>query len=375
MSFDEDEKEASLRNASALIKRAEELAHNGKIKNSMTVYVKAIEIYLSRGEFLKMADAFNQLAAIAQTESQILPIMDKLRKIILTVQELNIPEEEAKLKLALAQITFKSTDFVEAGNLFAEVAELFFKADPEEYREVSGMFLLRAAECFERVARTEKSEILIINAIQRFDISNFNFKNQEEEFKRLIKKKEYGKAIEYLREIAKFFRRLSEELDKLDDREGMLTNLKRNVSARLLHMVSEYNFLKMVCYRYLKEEYKMQDQAKKSIDDLVRSIEALKEQIKSGDFSTSDLKRLTYDLFLLQSFQEYADCQIEDPLDLASRGLKPEQIESLKKLSFYEKTVRILELGLKDNLALIEDLDMGPLLNEYREFLINSLKI
>ena len=113
------------------------------------------------------------------------------------------------------------------------------------------MLLLRAAECFERMGRTERGERLILNAITRFEMSNFNYQQVEKEFQGFIAQKRFNSAVEKLDEIAIFFRRLQEELGRLEDINDTLKNLKNTVRARLTHILSEYNLLKMVCFRYL----------------------------------------------------------------------------------------------------------------------------
>ena len=375
MNSDKESNESQLKNARDLRKKAKDYIHNGELKLALNMYTKAIQIYLDEGDFLKISNIFNEIVAAVQMESQALPVIDELREITNTVEALDIPEEEAKLKMALAQLSYKSTDYLTAGNLFIEVAELFFKAEPEDFRQRSAMFLIRAAECFERLSRTEKSEKLIMEAITRFDIANFNLKDHELNFDNLVKRKKFADAVEELREIAGFFRRLEDNLVGIEEENEIMTNLKRNVEARLLHIVSEYNLLKMVLFRYLENLEKIKQQAERSITDLTNAIQFLKEEIKDGDYSITDLKRLTYDIFLLQVFQEYADYQVEDPIDLITRGLPSQIIEQIKKLDFYDHMIRILKLGLKENLDWIEELDMGPRLNAYREFILNSYKI
>jgi len=375
MAFDEEEKDAQMNAAQSLISKGDELAHEGKFKAAVSLFLKAIAELLDAGEWMKLADLFNHIVALTQSESQILLIMDKLRDVISTVETLDIPEEEGKLKLALAQMQSKDEDYLNAGNSFIEVADLFYRADPEEFRKQSGMFLLKAAECFERIARTERSEHLVLEAIKRFEISIFDPNPIEKEFQRLIKKKKYAEAYEKLREIAGFFRQLESNLQKAEEDNQIMADLKRNVSARLLYTVSEYNFLKMVCFRYLEDFEKVQSQAEKSIHDLTNVIEFYKEEIKGGDFSKAEVRRLTYSTFLLQTFQEYANFQVEDPIDLCTRGLSSEVIEEIKKMQHYEYLTRILELGLQDNLRWIEEMELGPRLNQYREFILNSFKI
>jgi hypothetical protein len=44
-------------------------------------------------------------------------------------------------------------------------------------------------------------------------------------------------------------------------------------------------------------------------------------------------------------------------------------------LRFYAYTVQLLKLNLTENTTFLGDLDMGAHLNQYRDFLIHSLKL
>ena len=143
--------------------------------------------------------------------------------------------------------------------------------------------------------------------------------------------------------------------------------------ARLIHIVSEYNLLKMMCYHYIGEDEKVREQADKSIKDLIKAIDFIKEELKQEYYSSADLHRLTFDVFLLQMFQEFADHQIEDPIFLIMSGLPKNVKEIIKKMRFYDYTVQILELNLKDNADLFETIALSQVLDPYRDFIIKSL--
>ena len=372
---DEYEYDSELIRANELVERASQLKKHNNIKGAISLYQKSLGIYLNSGAYMKLAEIFNNIVSLVKTESEMLPIMERLRRTINEIEKLDIPEELAELKLAHANLNYKSSNYLDAGNLFIEVAELYSKVDKEEFRNLIGMFYLRAAECFEKISRTKRAEKLILEAIRIFDSSIFDYRIYLTQLKDQIDKKQLSDAIETIREIAKFFRRLEIELETTPEEDGSFRNLKRNVLARLIHSVSEYNLLKMICYRFIGEEDKVQDQADKSIKDLIKAIDLIKEELKQEYYSSADLHRLTFDVFLLQMFQEFADHQIEDPIFLIMSGLPKNVKEIIKKMRFYDYTVQLLELNLKDNADLFETMALSQILDPYREFIIKSLKI
>ncbi len=373
--YDDDEYDVELIRANELVESAKQLILLSNIKGAISLYQKSLGIFLSSGAYMKLAEIFNDIVSLVKKESEMLPIMERLRRTINEIEKLDLLEELANLKLAQANLTYKSSNYLDAGNLFIEVAELYIKVDEDEFRKLIGMFYLRAAECFEKISRTKRAEKLILEAIRIFDSSIFDYRIYLKQLKDQIDKKLFSDAIETIRDIAKFFRRLEIELESTPEEDGVFRNLKRNVLARLIHIVSEYNLIKMICYRFLGEEDKVRDQADKSIKDLIKAIDFIKEELKQEYYSSADLHRLTFDLFLLQMFQEFADHQIEDPIFLIMSGIPKSIKEIIKKMKFYEYTVQLLELNLKDNADLLETMALSQILDPYREFIIKSLKL
>ncbi len=375
LDYDDDEYDVELIRANELVERASQLRKQNNIKGAISLYQKSLGIYLSSGAYMKLAGIFNDIVSLVKKETEMLPIMERLRRTINEIEKLDIPEELAELKLAHANLNYKSSNYLDAGNIFIEVADLYKKVDGDEFRKLIGMFYLRAAECFEKISRTKRAEKLILEAIRIFDSSIFDYRIYLTQLKDQIDKKQYLDAIETIREIAKFFRRLEIELESTPEEDGVFRNLKNNVLARLIHIVSEYNLLKMICFRFIGEEDKVRDQADKSIKDLIKAIDFIKEELKQEYYSSADLHRLTFDIFLLQMFQEFADHQIEDPIFLIMSGVPKSIKEIIKKMRFYDYTVQLLELNLKDNTDLLETMVLSQILDPYREFIVKSLKI
>jgi hypothetical protein len=215
----------------------------------------------------------------------------------------------------------------------------------------------------------------VFQAIRRFDTSIFDHSKALERLEALIHKRKYEEAITQIREIAIFFRKLENQLDLAPEFNRTFISLKQNVRARLIHQISEFNFLKMICYYLLNDSENVLDQAKKSVKDLRYAIQLTKEEIQSGYYSSADLERLVFDIFLLQIIQEFGEYLVEDPLDLALRDLHPEIQEQIKEMKFFEYTKHILKFDLHDSQELFDgdEMELPLILRPYRELIKKTI--
>ena len=369
----EEENMAELIRAESMCNQAQKMAMKENFRGAMNLFLKAIKIYVNVGAYMKVSETFNQLVVLVQRESDILIIMEKVRGILETMESLDLGEEIAKLKLALANLNYKNEDYQNAGNLFAEVAELFFQVDPDDYRQLSGMFLLRAGECFEKISRTEKGEKYVIEAIKRFDVSIFDYHEHLQQLEDSVSHNKFEQALDNLNEITDFFWRLEKELENVEEDNDTYRNLKNNVAARLIHTISEYDLLKMVCYRKLEDEEKVKTQADENIKNLKEAIQIIKSEIQQNQYSSADLHRLTFDLFMLQFNQEYADYQVEDPIGFLTYDLSKEMKEILVKMQFYQNTIQILDYGIENTRDTLKELPLSQILDPFREFISDFL--
>lgn len=369
------EDEIEITQAKELIEEGVEIGQKGDIRGATYLVMRAIEIFLNSGLYLQISPAFNQLVALVQKESEILLIMEKVQDIIVELEYLDLQEEIAKLKLVLAVLAYKQGNYLMASNLYSETSDLFFDVDPDDYRQASAMFLLRAGECMEKIGRLERAEKLIFQAIRRLDTSIFDYPKQFEQLKSLISQKKYEKAIELIREIAAFFRNLKIDLEEVIEFNETFAYLKNNVLARIFHMISEFNLLKMMCFRFIGDEENVLEQAQKSISDLRQTITIIKNELIQEHYSTADLHRLTFDLFLLQLFQEFANYQVEDPIDLVLRDVPNHIQEIIKKMQFFEFTSQVVEMDLQHSVEIFEDVALSQILNPFREFIIQAIEI
>ena len=148
------------------------------------------------------------------------------------------------------------------------------------------------------------------------------------------------------------------------------------IKARLIHQVSEFNFLKMICFQFSKSynsEERTLEQAKKSLNDLKYAIEVTKDEIQSGFYSSAAIERLVFDIFLLQVFQEFAEYLVEDPLDMMLRDMPAEIQEKIKDMPFYGYTNHILKFDLRDSAEIFDEMDLPLILKPFKELIKKSI--
>ena len=163
-------------------------------------------------------------------------------------------------------------------------------------------------------------------------------------------------------------------MDEAPEYTKTLENLKHNIKARLFHMISEYNFLKMLCLKFLKQDQEVYNQSEKSVVDLRDAILLTKQVIQSGMKSTGLLERMSFDALLLQIFQEFAQYLVEDPIDLIKRGLNEEIQTALEKTDYYEYLVQILDYDLNQSLEIFEEMELPQIIRPYRELIQKVMK-
>ena len=165
--------------------------------------------------------------------------------------------------------------------------------------------------------------------------------------------------------------------------EDNITIMKRELERLIIDLAWKSSQIEGNTYTLFETEAllkeKVKAKGKTEIEAIMilnhkKAIDFIKEELKQEYYSSADLHRLTFDVFLLQVFQEYADHQVEDPIFLIMSGVPKSIKEIIKKMRFYEYTVQLLELNLRDNADILEGMVLSQILDPYREFIIKSLK-
>ncbi len=365
---------AEILRANELVELGQELGKQGKIQEAVHLIIDAVNIFLDNGIYLRVAETLTLIVSYIHHATEMFFVQDQIQEIIQTMEYLDLDEEIAKMKLTLANLAYQTEDYLAAGNMFVEIANLFFQVDPEEYRQASGMFLLRAGECFEKLLKTERAERLIFDAIQRFETSNFDYSSSVHDLIDQIQRRKYAQAVEIIKEIAKFFRKLENQLESAPEFDILFSNLKKNVKSRLFHIISEFNFVSMMLFKLIAEEEHIVTQAEIAVEDLREAIEITKEELQSGIYSKADIDRLCFDIFLLQTFQEFANYMKEDARDLAIRGLNNQIQAQIHENDYYESTVQLLDYDLAKNIEIFEDIPLPQILRPFRDLIMKAMK-
>ena len=375
--FDDDVEDQKTR-ASNFITQAEEFLAEGKIIAGLKTYNKAVNIYFNIGAYLKVPDIFYRISRILSNESKIYQALEYLRKIKIRFQKLDLPEEEAKLAMEMADLSFKVGDFFKAADFYEECAELYLKADPEDFRSVSSVFLMRAAECYESAGKHEVGERIVILAVLRLNPKSVDFRAEEYRGIKFLKLGMYQEAIEVYTILFDFF---NEGLSNLSELLADLQSSKLNISSiysktRLVHIISEYRLIIMHCNYLLEKKDLAISLAEESIDHLYTSIIMIKSMISQEIWSREDIKRLTYEGFMAAYFQlfpglakSYTSMDFEE---IVAEDIDGTPLDVLKSLPYYNLIVRMKSYERNEIEELLREFNLGRL-EKYKGILMGKV--
>ncbi len=119
--------EAEEERAQQLVEEAESLADSGDFRSAIPMFKTALNIYIDIGQYIRIAEVFDTLITYVQTETDMINVIEYLKEIILTIEYLDIPEEEAHLKQVLANLAYKNSDYLNASQYFQELGDLYIR--------------------------------------------------------------------------------------------------------------------------------------------------------------------------------------------------------------------------------------------------------
>ena len=377
----EDPNFADILLAEELVEKAFTSQEKGEHKTAVTLFIKAVNQLVYAGIYT-VGEIFNRFISKIRKESVIYSIREEIYLVLDKLKNLDIPEEEAKLKMALGDLACKSKDYHNSANYFKEVAELFSKADANYFRKSISMSLMRAAECLEKINKIEKSTELVMQAIKIIDISNYDLEDNLLELRKkcfyksdIEKQRNLPEALKSLEEMNGFIMNLISEMEELfeETNDESYDHIKPHVQARIIQMNVELAVIKMAIHKDLGEEDEVKDIAKRGIHQIIEAIDILKEQFKQGLYSTVDLHKMTFSLFILQFFQEFSGQQIEDPIDVVMGDLPSKIKKILVKMKYYKKTEYILKYDLYGNVEIFEDMEFSAMLEPFRDYILKYI--
>lgn len=373
-----DEIEELMSQAENYINRAETYIADGKIMAGFKMYQKSADIYFKTGSYMRIPDIFIRISTLLRKETTIYAAMEYLRRTRSRFRKLDLPEEEAKIMMVMGNLAFKVSDYDSAAEYFEDAADLYLKADPEEYRPASSMFLVRSAECYERMKRKhEKGERIIIQAALRLNQKTIDFQAEEYKAIRLFKNGDYKEAIPIYEQLYEFFTEALGNLSVMVQDTPAIFQIAIYAKTRFIHIISEYRMILMFLYDLIGEDKRSKEMALDSIDHLNAGIELIKGMIIKGFWSKDDLKRLTYEGFMRAYFQKYWHIKNQTPEEQIQHAivqdLPQETVEIIKKLPYYDLCVKTETYALKELHELMDEFNLGRL-EKYKELFIKLKK-
>jgi len=358
-----DEKELE---AVRLIDQAETLVDRGKGIDAIKFYEKAASIYLDLGSYIKLDELFIRITQIISKVKNNIQAVYRLKSIIRKTEELKIYEVSAKLLIQLGNIAFRMHDWETAGESWQSASNYLFETDPEEYRNLSSVLLLKAGEVFER-SRIKKDEgkRLIFKAVMKIHKFDELYETEEKSAYNLLSRREFEASAKKFFDIATYFRKALNDLDNLiDDQESKNTLL--NTKARFIHFVAEYQTVSALCLRASEDRTyneRIKELGNESFNLFRESISMLKSFLLplKSDFDHEIILRITFDTMLISIIQAMLGIHQINPNgflleDMASNKLL---VKEIKSSPYYQITERIEKLGIREALDKLSKTHLG----------------
>ena len=358
-----DEKELE---AIKLIDYAETLADQGKGKESVQYYEKAASIYLDLGSYIKIDELYIRITEIISKFQNNIQAVYRLESIIRKTEELKLPEVSAKLLVQLGNISFKMRDWESAGEAWEKASNYLYEVDPEDFKSLSSIFLLKAGQAFERSSvKKDLGKRLIFKAVMKLNDFDELYEQEEEKAYHLLSKEEFESSAKKFSEIAEHFREAFDNLgDIIDEEESKETML--NAKARFIHFTAEYQAVAMFCLRTsgdpsYNEEIKKLGQ--ESFELFKESISLLKSYLfpMKMDFDHEVVLRITFDTMLMALVQGIINIYQLEPIDflLENIGENKALVKKLKKSPYFKIAERVMKLGVKESLNVLTKTHLG----------------
>ncbi|MFX1260033.1 MAG: hypothetical protein ACFFAN_19460 [Promethearchaeota archaeon] len=360
---DRDDKEFE---AIRLIDQAETLVDKDEGIEAINLYEKAAQIYLELGSYIKLDELYIRISQIIAQFKNNIQSMYRLKSIIRKTEELKLYEISAKMLIQLANVAYNMNDWETAGECWQKASDYLYKTDPEEYYTLSSALLLKAGQVFERSPLTKaEGKRLILKAVMKINRFDELYEQEEKRGLYLIANKEFEASANKFYEIANFFRKAIDNLEKIiDDKNSKDTLL--NAEARFIHFVAEYQTLAALCLRASKNSShneKIKELGEDSINLFKKSILLLKDYLlpKKTYFDHEVILRITFDIMLLSFIQEMiGTCKI-DPRKFLLENLEENKplIAKLKETPYYKITKRLEKVGFRESLKDLLNVNLG----------------
>ncbi len=320
--------------------------NSGEFTLSIEKWDNAIKILFEIGEYWEIVERAAHYVKHAVREAAFVDMITRLEDILRRFKTLDLPEEIARINLLLAKLHFQRRVWKDAAENYESAANYFLKADPEEFHDTASLILIRAGECYEKYqASTDYGEQLVLKAILNLAKVDHPLKTLQKEAFAAIKSKKYAIAAEKFEGISQAFNKAIQKVKGLPVMNTMPV-LKKNIQARLEHLLCEYIEARMILFLTLDRVDESRILALEIAENLKEAIILLKEVIKE-EYDTEDLRRLSFDIFLAQFVQKLHNLTDYNPIRLALENLSPDQQKVIEGQRFFKFSRQIEEKGIR----------------------------
>ncbi len=361
----EDREDLEIR-AIQLIDRAEILVDKNKGDEAIDFYEKAAQIYIDLGSYIKIDELYVRIAQIIAQFKNNIHATYRLKSIIRKTEELKLYEVSAKLLIQLGNISNNMRDWRTAGESWEKASEYLSEIDPEEYNNLSSIFLLKAGQAFERSGiKKDVGKNLILKAVMKINKFHELYEKEEKRALNLLTRQEFEVSAKKFNDIAGYFEKALENLGDLIDEETSKDTLL-NAKARFIHFVAEYQTVAALCLRASENRdfnEKIKELGTDSLQRFKESIALLKSYLlpQVSDFDHEIILRVTFDTMLMAIIQGMLGVY-----QLSSTDYLLENIEENKKLTkelkdspYFKIAKRIEKVGIREVFDDLLKLNLG----------------
>ena len=343
-----------------LIDQAESLADKGKGKEAVESYEKAASLYFDLGSYIKLDELYIRIAEIISKFKNNIQAVYRLKSIIRKTDELKLNEVSAKLLIQLGNISFRMRDWESAGEAWEKASNYLYEVDPEDFKNLSSILLLKAGQSYERSSiKKDLGKRLIFKAVMKLNEFDELYELEEKEAFNLLSRKEFEASAKKFSEIAGHFRKSLDNLgDIIDEEESKDTML--NAKARFIHFTAEYQAVAAFCLRasearsYNEEIKKLGQESFKLFKESISLLKSYLLPMKK-DFDHEVVLRITFDTLLMSLVQEMLDIHQLDPIDFLLENIEDNKnlVKKLKASPYFRIAERMKKLGIRE---IFEDL-------------------
>jgi len=361
--YDIEDKEVE---AIQLIDMAENLVNKNRGEEAINCYEEAAQIYLDIGSYIKLDELYVRITQLISQFKNNIQATYRLKSIIRKTEELKIYEVSAKLLIQLGNLSNKMRDWETAGESWQKASGYLNEVDPEEYRNLCSMLLLKAGQTFERSpTKKDIGKNLILKAVMKINKFDELYEKEENSALNLLSREEFEASAKKFNDIAANFEKALDNIGEFIDEEKSKDTML-NAKARFIHFIAEYQTVAALCLRASENrEYneKIKDLGTSSLQRFKQSITLLKSYLlpQTRDFDHEVILRITFDTMLIAIIQGMLGINQVNPNEYLLKDIRQnkELIKKLKGSPYFKITERVKKVGIREVFDEIQKIHLG----------------